>query len=264
MNLVLYDFFVHGVWMFSWLMNRVLYDFFVHECNRAACGKLCPVAVPPLLLSRGTRAQLFFCVTCKCGPLTISAFDKRPQRKAMHVGHSRLEIFHHTAELQPSVRVSEMARFIGTEVEHIQTYVKSKQQPILFLTPPAASTSSITEMLSCCLGCGRALSSPEFSYCCLQCKFTWPVALIRQEEEEEDEEEIELYERVSAKGPIALIQQEEEDEEEIELYERISASLTPQERSDRFNAIMKRGCKCANGDSDCNGRPVVRQSGPNL
>ncbi len=250
MNVVLYDFFVHGVWMFSWLMNRVLYDFFVHECNRETCGKLCPVAVPPLLLSRGKRAQVFFCVTCKCGPLTISAFDKRPQRKAMHVGHSRLEIFHHTAELQPSVRVSEMARFLGTKVEHIQTYVKNKQQPILFLTPPAASPSSITEMLSCCLGCGRALWSPEYSFCCLQCKFTEPVAVIEQEEE--DEEDIELY-----------LQEEEVDEEEIELYERVSASLTPQERSDRFNAIMKRGCKCANGDSDCNGRPVVRQSGLN-
>ncbi len=224
--------------MLSWFMNRVLYDFFVHECNRGTCGKLCPVAVPPLLLSRGTRAQLFFCVTCKCGPLTISAFDKRPQRKAMHVGHSRLEIFHHTAALQPSVRVSEMARFIGTKVEHIQTYVKNKHQPILFLTPPVASTSSMAEMLSCCLGCGRALWSPEFSFCCLQCKFAEPMAL--------------------------AVQQEEEDEEEIELYERVSASLTPQERSDRFNAIMKRGCKCANGDSDCNGRPVVRQSGPNL
>jgi hypothetical protein len=143
-----------------------------------------------------------------------------------------------------------MARFLGTKVEHIQTYVKNKQQPILFLTPPAASPSSITEMLSCCLGCGRALWSPEYSFCCLQCKFTEPVAVIEQEEE--DEEDIELY-----------LQEEEVDEEEIELYERVSASLTPQERSDRFNAIMKRGCKCANGDSDCNGRPVVRQSGLN-
>lgn len=71
--------------------------------------------------------------------------------------------------------------------------------------------------------------------------------------EEEDEEEIEVDE-----------EEIEVDEEEIALYERVSASLTPQERSDRFNAIMKRGCKCANGDSDCNGRPVVRQAGPNL